>query len=232
MLPVLNRTRHGPKPFAWSWSKIKNYETCARRHHHVDILKDFKDADDTKLKYGNDVHTMLEHRLKHGTELPPMHAEKLEPWAKWVEEGDGKVLVEQQLAITRDMKACEWFSPAAWFRARIDVLKTTDMAGIIVDWKTGKVKDDSAQLMLNAAATFYHHPSLQIIKSYFVWLEQNETSDVVLRRDQLTEMWGWLWPRIEALREAYEAEAFDPTPSYLCASYCPVKTCEHHGKRI
>jgi spore coat polysaccharide biosynthesis protein SpsF (cytidylyltransferase family) len=53
-------TRHGPKPFAWSYSKLKNYEVCPKRHWHVDVKKDFKEAESEALKQGNLVHKLFE----------------------------------------------------------------------------------------------------------------------------------------------------------------------------
>jgi hypothetical protein len=196
----------------------------------VDIKKDFKEAESEQLKYGNIVHKIMEQRLAHGTVLPPVHQPKLEPWVQWFLAGAGNYIIEQQLAIDNQLQACEYFAGVAWFRARIDAMKVNGPACIIVDWKTGKPKDDSAQLMLNAAAVFSHYPEIRVIKSFFVWLESNSTSDITMKREQLPELWSWLWPRIEALREAYEAEVYNPTPSYICANYCPVTACPHHGK--
>jgi hypothetical protein len=66
----LQTTRHGParstKPFAWSYSKLKNFEACPKRHYHVDIAKDFKEADSEALLWGNRVHKGLAIALETG----------------------------------------------------------------------------------------------------------------------------------------------------------------------
>ena len=28
------------KPFSWSYSRLKNYEACPKKHYHLDIKKD------------------------------------------------------------------------------------------------------------------------------------------------------------------------------------------------
>ena len=65
MLPTATTVRRGPppnKPFSWSWSKIKNYEMCPRRHYNVDVLKAYQDDSDN-LRRGNAVHEYLAKRL-------------------------------------------------------------------------------------------------------------------------------------------------------------------------
>jgi hypothetical protein len=129
------------------------------------------------------------------------------------------------------MKPTEWFSRDAWFRAKVDVAVINPPVAIIVDYKTGKVKEDTTQLLLNAAALMYHHPEVQAVRSYFWWLAEGAESDVTLYRDQLPELWSTLWHRIEALREAYEKTEYPAYPNRLCEKWCPVKSCPYNGQR-
>jgi hypothetical protein len=87
------------KPFAWSYSKLKNFEACAKRHWHVDLAKDWKEPYSEELKHGDIVHKILEQRVRDGTQLPPVHEASLEPWAKKLLAWPGARFVEQQLAI-------------------------------------------------------------------------------------------------------------------------------------
>lgn len=243
MLPSVTTVRRGPppnKPFSWSWTKIKNYEQCPRRHFNVDVLKAYQDDSDN-LRRGNAVHEYLAKRLT-GSALPPAEQEALEPWAKWVEDGKGTIRVECDLAITKDFTPCAWFDSnnrdgkKAWLRAKIDVIKIHGPGAIIVDWKTGKYPKydgpDNMQLMINAAVAFIHHPELRMIRSYFAWLQDNEESKLEMRREQLPEMWSTLFPRVNAVRDAYEKQQFPPVPCYLCEKWCPVKSCEYNGKKV
>jgi hypothetical protein len=224
-------TRHGPKPFAWSYSKLKNYEVCPKRHYHVDIAKDFKEAESEQLRQGNLVHSFFERRLGPKAEpFPGSYAEIYEPWAARVESGPGTVLVEQQLAITSDFEPCAWFAPTAWYRAKIDVLKLHGPFAILIDWKTGKVVEDSVQLILSAMCVFYHYPEVQVAKSVFAWLAENAESEEIVHRHELPKLWNDLWPRIEELREAHARTNYPPTPGRLCRSWCPVTSCPHNGR--
>ena len=64
------RAPAGPKPFSWSYSRLKNFETCPKRHWHVDINKDAKEEDSEQLQWGNAVHKALADRIAKGTSLP------------------------------------------------------------------------------------------------------------------------------------------------------------------
>jgi hypothetical protein len=112
---------------------------------------------------------------------------------------------------------------------KVDVLKINGPAGLLVDWKTGKVVEDSVQLVLAAAVAFYNYPELQVIRSMYVWLKENAETKADIKRSELPKIWGDLWPRIQTIREAHEASSYPPSPSYLCERWCPVKTCPNHG---
>ena len=57
---------HAPakKAFAFSYSRIKNFEACPKRHLEVDLKKTFKEADSDQLTWGNAVHKALELRVE------------------------------------------------------------------------------------------------------------------------------------------------------------------------
>jgi len=227
-------TQHGPptsqgKAFAWSYSRLKNFEACPARYYNIDVLKRFKD-DGEALGEGIKVHKMLEDRVAKGTPLPAAY-EAYEPWIQKLTKGAGKILTEQQLAITANFEPCDWFSKQTWFRAKIDLLKLNGPVALCADYKTGKILEDAPQLVLSAACVFYHHPQVQKIRTMYVWLKDNCDTTVDISRDELPEMWASLWSRIEQLRFAHERTDFPPTPNRLCKQYCAVVACPHNGKR-
>jgi len=222
-------TRHGAsgKPFAWSYSKLKNFETCPKRHYHIDIIKEYKDGGEA-MDWGMAVHKTLAQRIKDGTALPPLHTSH-ERWAKWVEEMPGDiVLVEQQMAVDERHDPCEWFGRKAWFRAVADVIKINGPVAVVVDWKTGKIIEDSAQLALTAAVMFQHYPQLQRIRSCFVWLQDNAKTIATLSREEGRQVWDYLSDRVETMKIAHERTEYPPTPNRYCR-FCPVKKCPHNG---
>lgn len=217
------------KAFSWSYSKLKNFESCPKRHWHIDLAKDVKEEESEELAWGNAVHDALAKRIKDGKELPvPMKA--YEPWCQKILKAPGTNLVEQKLAITADFAPTTFFDKSAWFRAVGDVIKLNGPVALIADWKTGKILEDSQQLALSAACVFAHYPSVKMVRSEFIWLKEDASSRADFARDDMPHMWKNIWPRIEALKRAHETGEYPAKPGYFCRRYCPVAKCPHHGE--
>jgi hypothetical protein len=221
--------RNKPKPFAWSYSRLKNFETCPKRHWHCDIAKDVKEEESEQLLYGNMLHDALAKRIGKGIELPEPF-KQFESWAVKVLTGEGKVLVEQKLAISKDFGPCSFFDKDAWFRGVGDVIKIIGPVGLILDWKTGKIVEDSQQLALMAACVFAHHPEVMKVRSEFIWLKEDATTRADFTREDMARVWAGLWPRIEALEQAFKTTSYPAKPGPLRKRYCPVSQCPHHGE--
>jgi len=122
-------TYNRPRPFSWSFSKLKNYETCPKRHYHVDVVRDVREPESEELKFGNELHDALAKRLGPNKIPLPAGFAKYEVNAAKVDfppgypVGNAKLLVEQKLAITKDYAPCDWKSNEAWYRGIADVLK-------------------------------------------------------------------------------------------------------------
>lgn len=239
-------TKHaGAKPFSWSYSKLKNFETCPKRHWHVDLKKDFVEPESEALREGNRVHQMMEDRIARNKPFPEAYAPSLEPWIKrafdvkgadgeWkgvdVRDHGASVFVEQKLAIGRDFGPQPYFGLGVWHRGKADLIWTLGSLGCVVDWKTGRVLEDSVQLFLTAACVFAHYPEVQQIRTMFAWLAENCDTTLDIKRSDMPTMWADLWPRLQALEAAHQEVSYPPTPSPICRRWCPVTSCPYHGK--
>jgi hypothetical protein len=222
--------RNKPKAFAWSYSKLKNYETCPKRHWHVDVARDIKEEEGEALLWGNAVHKALAERVEKGTSLPNTMAD-YEKWAVRITSGgNAKILVEQKLAINKDLGKESWFSDNAWYRGIGDVIKIMGPVALICDYKTGKILEDGSQLALMAACVFAHHPEVQKVRSEFIWLKEDATTRADFSREDMVKVWRGLWPRIEALEHAHNTLTYPAKPGPLCKRWCPVAVCPHHGE--
>jgi hypothetical protein len=241
-----SRVNPGHKPFSWSYSRLKNFEACPKKHWHVDIAKDAKEEESEQLTYGNAVHKAAAKRLKDKTPLPPGMSQILEPWCERIEQGtaDGcTILVEQQLAIAADFGPCGWFEKgerAAWYRGVADVIKlvwppmgsgpgVAPSVALAVDWKTGKIIEDSVQLALMAQCVFAHYPTIQKIRTEFVWLKEDATTRADFARADMPGLWRSILPRVEVMKAAHESMNYPPKPGGLCKRWCPVTQCPHCG---
>ena len=220
-----------PKPFAWSYSKLKNYETCPKRYYNVDVAKTVKEEESEQLAYGNALHKALADAISGKAPLPQSFT-RMQPWVDkvaGVSNGSSTLLVEQQLAIRADMTPTEWFSKAAWYRGIADVIKIVGKVALVLDWKTGKILEDGVQLALMAQCVFAHHPDIQKIRTEFIWLKEDATTRADFTREDMVSVWAGLVPRVKSLENAHSSMDFPPTPGYLCRRYCPVTNCPHHG---
>lgn len=241
-------TTQRTKPFFWSYSKLKNFETCPKRHYEVDVAKHFKDEEGEQLAYGNALHKEMAARLSSRTPLSAVFA-RHEHWAQRVEhirDAHGAELhVERKLAITREFAPCEFFDRRVdvWFRGVGDVilLIPAERHAVVLDWKTGKVLEDSQQLALTAQCILSHHPEIQWVTAMFIWMQHNaETTEHFTRGSDgahhgvdvqsMPRMWIDIWPRVQAMENAHVSMNYPATPSGLCKRYCPVTSCEYHGR--
>jgi PD-(D/E)XK nuclease superfamily len=219
------------KPFTWSFSRLKNYETCPRRHNEVDNLKNF--VEEAKpggpLHWGNAVHKALANALKGASPLP----KEMEAYQKWVDAvlaGPGKLFVEEKYALTRTFEPTPYWAPNVWYRGVGDVVRINGDLGLVVDWKTGKILEDSVQLFLMAQCIFSHFPTVEYVRSEYIWLKENCTTEEQFSRKSVAGNWLVILDRVRTLEQAAIDKNYPPKPGRLCKRYCPVTTCQYHGR--
>jgi hypothetical protein len=220
-----------PKPFAWSYSKLKNLETCERRFNEVDILKRFKEEESENLSWGNTLHDAMAKAIRGQKELP-ITLRKYQTYVDLAAKiaAKGTVDTERKLAFDRSFRPVDFFDRSAWFRSVADVLFLVGKMGILWDWKTGKILDDSVQLGLSATTVFAHYPELERVQTVFVWIGSDATTEKVWTKADLGSLWTDVMPRVRRLENAVSTNSFTPMPGGLCKRYCPVTSCEYHGK--
>jgi len=231
------------KEWSWSYSKLKNYEVCPRKHYEVDLAKTYvetqDDDPDSALNYGNRVHAALAAALK-GTAKLPIEFSHYQKWVDLVLSGPGELFVEQKYAINRNFEATKYFANDVWVRMIGDVVRIdkpfTDRHGkryrlaLVLDWKTGKILEDSVQLMLMAQALFSHFPDLTHVRSEFVWLKDECTTPELFTREEVASAWTGLLARVHSLENAHSTQNYPAKPGRLCKKYCPVASCPYFRK--
>jgi hypothetical protein len=221
-----------PKPFAWSYSRLKAFEDCPRRYHETQILKNYTDTTNDQ-SWGDAVHAAMAQALRDGTDLPA----KFHICQKWVDEvrevRAGEMLIEDdcQWAIDRDFKPTAWFSKSVWLRCIADVVLLNYPVGMVVDWKAGKSANvDPIQLMLTSLMMLIQFPRLNRVVSIFAWLKEDYRTVQRLDRKDAADQWALLMPRVERLRQATLQTNFPPQRGRFCKNWCPVTSCEYHGR--
>ncbi len=218
--------------FSFSYSKMKSFDTCPKRHQQVDILKNFKDSGE-KMEWGNEVHRVIAEACTNNTPLP----DTMKQWQKWVDKYaapglPGALYLEQQLAMTKSFQPTSWKDwNGAWFRAIVDLLRIDGPVARAVDWKTGKMLHDSRQLMLSAQTIFVHHPDVRRIYTEFVWLQDDTVTPEVFDRATIMREWPPILEKVKVMEEAAKLKNYPTNRSGLCFKHCPVLSCPFHGKR-
>lgn len=214
---------------AWSYSWLKNAETCLKRFYHYNVAKDVKEPETQQLRDGFALHSAFEARVKHGTPLP-LGTTQHEPLMAKLIAAPGQTYAEQKLAITAEFKPVAFFGKGVWFRTVIDFAKINGPLATIIDYKDGRPKEDLTQLQLMSATMFHHMPSIERVKAGLVFVNHDEVKPAEFVREDLPEIWSEILPRVRAVEKAIQTQEFPPKPSGLCKSYCSVTSCPFHGK--
>ena len=225
---VATTSYNSGKPFSFSYSKLKNFETCPKRYYNYDVAKTVKEPEGEALLWGNTLHKAFAEHVEKGAALPES-MQAYQPLLDRLKAYPGDTLVEQQLAITKNFAPCEWFSRQAWYRGIGDIIKVYGEFAYAGDYKTGKVKEESTQLGLLATCIFAHYPQVQAIRTEFLWLAEDAVTRADFKRTDMASFWAGVLPQVRALQNAHEASEFPARPGGLCRKWCAVTSCVHNG---
>jgi hypothetical protein len=194
------------------------------------VAKLYGEESSEALEYGNRVHKAWEDRIGKGTPFPADFPEDWEIAAQRLLNAPGKIMVEQQLAIKEDLSPCTWFDKQTWFRAKADLLRLHSSVALAIDYKTGKIIEDSEQLALMAECVFSHYPEIQAVRTEFWWLKDDAATRKDFYRNKRQETWAGILPEVMTLKNAHDTMTFPPKPNGLCRKHCIVTGCPHYGK--
>lgn len=218
--------------FTFSYSKLKGYEVCPRRFYETQALKKWPEDESPALKWGNDVHAALAEALRTGKPLAPQY-QVFEHWLEKIRRTPGNMLIEEDCkwAVTRSLKPCAWMAKNVWLRAVADVIKVDNDAALVIDWKAGKSANvDPVQNQLVSLIVLIYFPKVQVVRSDFIWLSEDDSTTQVLYRNEAPDYWAEIIARAGVLEQATIDNDFPPKPNPFCKRYCPVRTCEYWGK--
>jgi RecB family exonuclease len=215
---------------AWSFSRIKAFETCPKQYYHVNVLKQFPFQETDATRYGTEFHKACEEYIRDGKPLPPQFSFMQAAMEK-LAAMPGEKHCELKMGLTADLEPCDFHAKNVWFRGIVDLLVINGDTARIIDYKTGKSAKyaDVGQLQLMALSVFKHFPQVKKAKGALLFTVANE----IVKQDYSVTDEGVLWKpwvmKYAALEKAHETNVWNPRPSGLCRKYCPVLECAHNG---
>ncbi len=211
---------------AYSYSQLNKYTQCPRAYEALHISRRFKRESGPEAVWGTEVHTACECRLQSPDyDAPP----GMDRYMKTVDEVRGRlkeydIYTEQRLAVD------EFYQPAEWsdshLRGVVDLLALQEERAVVLDWKTGKFREGTAQLEFYTMLTFFNYPEVETISGYLVFLKPRKMLKEEYTRKALPSIVARFARQVSVIEED---EDFIPCPSGLCRRHCPVLDCASNG---
>ena len=187
------------------------------------IKKDQPYVETPEMKWGNDVHSAFEYRVRGKKPLP----QKMQQWEPFAVPFDGQqAWVEQKLGITADGTPCDFWASNVWFRGKADLILVNGNKAFLNDWKTGGSRfEDPFELETGAMLVRAHHPEIKKLFGTYTWLKENRVSQIYNLSD-VSGTFREVHSRMAEIAEDRAANTWEKKPSGLCG-WCTVSDCEH-----
>ena len=214
---------------AWSFSSLNDYTNCPRAYQLKRVTKECVQTETEAMRHGTIQHEHLELRVRDKKVLPPELA-WMEPHVVRMEASGGTLIAEQAVGLDKGLQPVGFFSKEVWCRGKLDLTVRFENKSAICDYKSGKRKVNSDQLMLFAGFEFAARPEVEEVKTGYVWLKFKAIDSETFTRKDIPMIWGHFLPKIERLERAYEKDEWPCKPSGLCG-WCSASKLQCRNAR-
>lgn len=220
-------------PIKWSYSSLKSYKTCPRKHHEVNVLKKYPREETDQTRYGTALHEAAELHIRDGKPLPPEFT-FLTPVLDALKRKPGRHMCEHKMGVREDGTPCDFFAEDVWCRGVVDLLTLDDdnLTAWVWDYKSGSDKyPDTDQLKLMALLVFAHFPHIRSVRGGLLFVLKNSSAKYRATVEDKDAGWWYFRNDVAKLRASMESGVWNPKQSGLCRKHCEVLWCEHNGAR-
>lgn len=202
-----------------SYSSLAEWLICPRLHKGKYIDKRFPYVESPAAARGNRLHDAMEKAVEGKAEPPP----------EW--QGNPGLVplfrkygarAEVKIAITKDLRGCDFFDDRVWIRGKIDVyLPIIDKgAAILTDWKSGNSRyTDELQADVYAAMLY---AGVKLEDFLFIWAYFS--GENVVRRVQGESALSTV---VRLAQRVEDDKLHSPRPGWKCR-FCPDTDCEYN----
>lgn len=222
---------------------LSTFLTCPRQYKAKYITKEVEFVPTEATLFGRRLHEAVENTLKYNVALP-LEMNFMQPYVNWcvnkAMQHGVEMQVETSLAITGAFEPCNWggwpekgqtTTSKVWQRLKVDVLFIDhhNKVNIIVDWKTGKPREDHTQKDI---ACICATRKTGYVKNVCMWMHVKHNQTIVEPVDLTTlkPLEGHL-ANIQRYVHACETDSFEPTKNGLCKQWCDVIACPYNGRK-
>jgi RecB family exonuclease len=201
------------RPFSWSHSAVNDFLGCPHRYAARRFFCTVVDEKTEESLWGDRVHKALEERIRDKKPLPEgMTA--YENWARVLEALPGEFHFEKEFAVDQRLEPCGWFDKTAYGRVRIDllILDEETKTAIVIDYKTGKPKDDAEQLRLSCWFLSKFYPWIETFKYRYIWLKVGKPTGGELTRREAMSVFTGTVEHLKRMEQAWVNEGLPYEP--------------------
>jgi hypothetical protein len=215
----------------WSYSGIKQFETCPRQYHEIKVLKKYPRQETEQTLYGTRLHEQAELHIK---DKRPLDADFkfMQPTMDAINAMSGRKFTEYEMALDVNLRVCDFYSPDYWVRGIADLIIIDDdnLSARCFDYKSGGDKyPDVDQLTLMSLLIFKFFPHIRTVSSGLLFVLRDTVFKHKVVRDQEQGLWWRYKERVARLEAAHTSGVWNPKKSGLCKKYCAVTSCEFNG---
>jgi len=171
---------------SWSYSRLNDFELCPRQafyKHYAPKDEKLPFVQNENSARGSRIHKELElavqSLLNKGTvdysKMTPVSVETMQMIVPLVTTAK-KAFTEQQLAFTDGWTPGSWYDNTGhtWLRVVLDLVLIYGDTAIVIDYKTGKIKDDIGQLEICALAVMKYWQRVTKVRTMFLFLDHKK----------------------------------------------------------
>lgn len=235
-----------PPRFTWSYTALQEFITCPASWAAKRYYKLFKEGETEAMRVGNLIHATAEHYLRRAldmtfkeSEISPVYLPMVQKYCDALLASGAEIEPEKEICFTSTFKPCGWKDwDDVWVRSKVDVTAKKGLRLSILDWKSGKFKEDFLQLKMFAVfcALTPGFEDIQEFDPKFIFLKETDPKKSILRlaqpiqRSELKGILQEIMVIVRRMEEAWANENFPCRRNGLCRQYCLNHLCPHCGK--
>lgn len=210
----------GRLPKAWSYTRYSVGSKCLLKYA-LKFIHKLKEPDSYALERGTEVHAQGEGYLKGTIHGVPDAYHVFSDEMKAIKSAGA--IAEESWTLTKTWQPTQWDDwDNAWLRAKIDVHLIDGKTLDVIDFKTGRQRDEhEEQTELYALTGFCVYPKVQTIDTEFWYVDSGDVGDFSYKRSQLRGLKAKWRKRIKPI---LEAKVFPPQPSEEGCKWCPFRS--------